>query len=755
MYSTADELDADHYSDFLATTAFLFDDKDRVGDLEHALADLRICLTSTGAAGAQQACARIEQHLRSVMVRTERLAATPDRDGMLLEVDTTTSIEPVDVHAYLRLGELAEAVKFHEPTEFWKSSPYLFNFMERYKLKEALELGVETGILEGDLGPGPGLLDWEDVDAYQGIDPENCRLRWLLNDLDSHEAYDLLWIPASFRYYDAATVYERESARTFTKRLLFSGWAVVPKVVSTLVSYEAERRAYGSTRHKYSTEYRARGGRRLDYRLVGDRPAAMTAFLFVWPSPVLAELGDPAGFAASRPPIDRLLDEVGLRLNERLQHLLDAAPTSGPVDQRWYWAAPLLLDQLTHPEVLDDWFGMEDAEKNWSGDEAARGWLRHTEEAWDMLSDGPESLGRVPDDLVEVLAEIAVGGPAICSLRAIARSSGLSWTDPRMLTAAARAAWGFRSFFGAPDVTAVVDGRADEDDVDEDDGRIPYWREAVRHCVGGNLQSVLDEHAHVLRDWLGFVLIEDDEDRVKAAQAIAGRMVEALEIRTSTFRVDIPRQNGMRTVLEERRMRSRFAVAFGNQRLEGGGEARVDSVSAAFNSPFWPFVLTSTSIGQEGLDFHLWCHSVVHWNLPSNPVDLEQREGRVHRYKGHAVRRNIAETLGATVVLDPGSDIWDQLFEEASGLREAEDSEMVPYWVFNQGSAKIERYVPLPPFSRDAAHLPRLRKSLAAYRLAFGQPRQDELLEFLGEHHDADELLALCDTLRIDLSPPS
>ncbi len=35
-------------------------------------------------------------------------------------------------------------------------------------------------------------------------------------------------------------------------------------------------------------------------------------------------------------------------------------------------------------------------------------------------------------------------------------------------------------------------------------------------------------------------------------------------------------------------------------------------------------------------------HSIVHWNLPSNPVDLEQREGRIHRYKGHALRKNIA-----------------------------------------------------------------------------------------------------------------
>ena len=65
----------------------------------------------------------------------------------------------------------------------------------------------------------------------------------------------------------------------------------------------------------------------------------------------------------------------------------------------------------------------------------------------------------------------------------------------------------------------------------------------------------------------------------------------------------------------------------------------------AFNSPFWPFVLATTSVGQEGLDFHQYCHAVVHWNLPANPVDLEQREGRVHRYKGHAIRKNIARCI--------------------------------------------------------------------------------------------------------------
>ena len=43
--------------------------------------------------------------------------------------------------------------------------------------------------------------------------------------------------------YDAGSVYESPEAAGFTKRLIFSGWAVVPKVVSSLVSFEAERRA--------------------------------------------------------------------------------------------------------------------------------------------------------------------------------------------------------------------------------------------------------------------------------------------------------------------------------------------------------------------------------------------------------------------------------------------------------------------------------------------------------------------------------
>jgi len=483
----------------------------------------------------------------------------------------------------------------------------------------------------------------------------------------------------------------------------------------------------------------------------------MTAFLLIWPSVTLAELGDPRPRAPGpRVGAADLLANIEARVREALKPLTESAPAEGAVDQRWYWAAPLFLDQRAHPSVTELLLA-DDAAFYWEGNAPGDGFFAHLVEARSMAASGPATLGRVPEDLPRMLAELALGGPAQCALRAIGAVVGLPLTDDSTMSNAAWVASAFRSFFNAPEVTGIVIGhRAEALDTEEAAAR--YWRDVIHHSIDGNLQAVLDEHAHMLREWRGHLDLADDDRRHAAADDVAETLAEALEARTSSFRVDVPRSgDGHGVALDPRRMRTRFAVAFGNQTLEEGGEARVESVSTAFNSPFWPFVLTSTSVGQEGLDFHLWCHAVVHWNLPTNPVDLEQREGRVHRYKGHAVRRNIAATLGADVFADGlalGCDPWDELFERATTLRQDGDGEMVPYWVFHQGPAKIERHVPVLPFSKEAVALPRLRKTLAAYRLAFGQPRQEELIEFLGADRSDTDLLDLASRLRIDLSPP-
>lgn len=789
MYTTSGELEGDHYKDFLDTCSFLYGDPARVERLQGRFRELRTALTSRDSLDRATAiCRDVEADLRGVMARTERLAATPNRDGMLEETEAPTAVSPDDLRAYVRIGGLAEAVAHHEPTEYWKSAPYLVNFMEAYKLKHAVVEAAERGVFDGEaLDPGPGLLSWDDVEEYRQIDPQNARLRWLLDDLERRRAFELLWVPASMRYYDTGSVYESPEAAGFTKRLIFSGWTVVPKVVSSLVSFEAERKAFAGRDHNYTADYAHRGGGRLDLRTTartsaeprpgeasGDRrAAAMTAFILTWPSPSLAELGDPrpsgarpappshgaagpghTGAGRERPQASELIADVEARMGVAVEPLVRYAPDAGAIDQRWYWAAPLFLDKERHSSAVEVLLGPHGAYYLGGGSSDGQGLHTHMAEARAVLDQGVEALGRPPDDLPQVLAQLAVGGPAQCALRSINSVVGLEISHEGVLANAAWVGAALRNFFGAPETTAIVVGGQPENGAGHE-GVARYWQEVLRHCIDGNLQAVLDEHSHVLRDWLGFLSLNTEDQRVEAADEIAYKLADALDLRTSSYRVDIPgrERDGPGVELHPHRMRSRFAVAFGHQTLDEGGEARIEAVSKAFNSPFWPFVLASTSVGQEGLDFHLWCHAVVHWNLPSNPVDLEQREGRVHRYKGHAVRRNIATTFGPSLLdegLAAGADPWSELFDLAVAARGADDDEMVPYWVFHRGAARIERLVPCIPFSREAAALPRLRKTLAAYRLAFGQPRQEELVELLGRNFTKEQL----ERLRIDLRPP-
>jgi hypothetical protein len=191
---------------------------------------------------------------------------------------------------------------------------------------------------------------------------------------------------------------------------------------------------------------------------------------------------------------------------------------------------------------------------------------------------------------------------------------------------------------------------------------------------------------------------------------------------------------------------SRFALRYGARRQDQEA-ARQPEVRAAFNSPFWPFVLASTSAGQEGIDFHWWCSCVVHWNLPANPVDFEQREGRIHRYGGHAIRRNLAARHRATALASGRSDIWAAAYDAARAESGA-IGDFAPCWVY-PGPAKIERQVLPYPLSRDGPKLAQLPRDLALYRLALGQPRQEDLLTLL-RRTNTDQAA----NTALDLRPP-
>jgi hypothetical protein len=92
------------------------------------------------------------------------------------------------------------------------------------------------------------------------------------------------------------------------------------------------------------------------------------------------------------------------------------------------------------------------------------------------------------------------------------------------------------------------------------------------------------------------------------------------------------------------------------------------------------------------------------------------------------------------------------MFDAAEAARHPGANDLEPYWLL-PGEARIERHVPAFALSRDRRMLDALRRSLVVYRMAFGQPRQEELITYLLEHLPREKIDALLKVLTIDLSP--
>lgn len=754
----------DHFKDFVRTSEFLLGGD--VADFRSELRDYREAILGGGELDAgliSRRRHRVEARLRRVMSRTERLGSTADRSGMLHQaVVPPGEVTPGDVRTYLAFDTVSRSLGSGDGVEYWKSAPYPLSFMDGYDVKRKLRAaadGSAAADIAAALRDGDGLLDPELLTRYEALDPGNARLRGLAGDMISSGAWQLLWIPASLPYYAPHGVWAKPGLDSLTKRLVFSSWTVVPQAVASVLSYEAERRMMRSRDPNVRNTADARKRRRtlLQFRRVEDRPASMSTLALVYPSPALAQLTDPQAIAVTRqreghrPTAEEVLRTARQRVHHELRALLRAAPKDGPADEDWYWAAPVLIEQRLDPEGLAAFFARSDralaqvwasAEGTEDGEDVANLAL-HVRRMRQLVA-APSGLGRVPDDLEEIIALLGVAGPANVALRALSRGASAR-ADLKLLAirdAACRVAWGFRSLFGLPEVMSLVRGRSGTEHA--------YWVRVLYYCRDGNLQAVLDEYGHVLPEWMG-LLQETPQSR---AARVAEGIVAALTIRAPLYGYDAITTTDSTVAITPQRLRSRFALRFGvDSQEEEGAVQRSGQVRAAFNSPFWPFVLVTTSIGQEGLDFHQYCHAIVHWNLPANPVDFEQREGRVHRYKGHAVRRNVAEKHTAEAFGRSG-DPWAAMFAAAAASHEARgQKEIVPYWIY-EGAHRIERYVPVLPLSREIEQLEQLKKSLALYRMVFGQPRQEDLLAWIEDRIPPDEREAMMAAMRIDLTPP-
>ena len=109
---------------------------------------------------------------------------------------------------------------------------------------------------------------------------------------------------------------------------------------------------------------------------------------------------------------------------------------------------------------------------------------------------------------------------------------------------------------------------------------------------------------------------------------------------------------------------------------------------------------------------------------------------RVHRYKGHAFRKNIAERYGLAALADKhgDGDPWQLLFQIATLGKANGHSDLIPYCVFEEGSARVECRIPVLPYSKKVGKLKRPKRGLALYRTVFGQSRQEDLLFSLSQN---------------------
>lgn len=729
--------EGDHYQDFLETLSFLYGREkgpEAAATLAHEMRAFRGLLHTLpqSHASAVEARQTIERCLRRVIARTERVASTVKRDSMMSEPSITVSIAPADLAQASAVSQVARTLDAPEIIEYWKSSPYLLNFMRHYSLKRLLENQVDapsTALRIAIQAARPAMLNHSAIDAYAPLDPANGRMRAIMDDIFGQHLEQNLWIPAAMPYYGEAQV-----GAPLTKALIFSSWSMVPDAIAALLSYEAERRmGVGESGRRYFEQHRLRP---LQFRRDQDRLTGLRALLLIYPSPTLAKLADPlavlseTGAALS---LEGMRSAVGNRLKPALDALRDGV-VSHQDTLSAEWAAPAVIDDLlgVRPRA---WLESPQGMRGLASEDAFHDHVAELAKAVET-----HDIGSAPDDLPDLLVDVGLGSPAVCALRALKRiAPELAWDDSRLLSAAAEVAWSFRALFNQHDAVALL--RRDTDD--------HYWRRVLIYCAQHNLQAVLDEYAHYLVDAEGLGASPAEERAIGVARA----MSQALAIRPSQIDIDDVQVDGESLAISKFQMRGRFAMRLADYKDEDGTVARLGGVRDAFNSPFRPFVLATTSVGQEGLDFHPYCYRVYHWNLPGNPVDLEQREGRVHRFKSHAVRLNLAEHQSASL-MGQGcipDDPWKLMFERARS-EASDDLDLIPFWIY-EGSVRIERRVLMLPFSREVTRLAWLKRSLTIYRLAFGQPRQDDLLEYLASltHEGMDE--AQLKQLQIQLQP--
>lgn len=708
-----------HHEEFFDLVEFLYGSneqaKQKRTECQAQLAELRKEL-HRGQPNSEEAIAarnRVEELLTPIVARTER--ASYFANGKAENYShLPAELHPDDLKIYRHLSQSLAEEHRSSAVSYWTSIPLPMQTMGNSYITWRQAIPQPAGEIP--------IVELKARDRFKVMQNwPHPRLRAIKQELVPTDQLALPWMPPSLSWWSLRGAWSNYQ-KTTGKVLIFSRFRAVPQSVAAFLSYDLESTLMKGQKLKYVDATRRRV-----LQATTDRYNLLALFN---PSPWLVESTDP--LATKSQDLDEIKQHMQRQIRRALKQL--GIPVRKPGKRR-------LLPQRKRPswQLLGQ---IEVKAGHWPWINTAWWQLHQDIQRQDNRAENPDvGLGRLlqrwkqevttpldsvtPEEVVE-LAEFALNAPGVVLGRALRRHWPAAVTRQGYQTTL-RVVWnGLRNYLDQRWFFISLKSK------DEDEESYP---EAIRQAViDGNLEAVLDEHLWII-----------SQLRSLSAEALARELEQGLSLRTSVFNLHQADDKSAKTFT----LRCHVALPFiqtqaktqvSNVEDEGYrvSTLRADEIRKSFNSPFWPHVLATTSVGQEGLDFHVWCHSLVHWDLCSNPVDLEQREGRIQRFGGLAVRQAIAGKLGQQALRQTkaGESPWQRLGSLAEQQLK-DDSGLAPWWVCE--GAAIKRYIFDVPLSEQARRLEWVQGQRLLYRLVLGQPNQEDLVEIIARQHQLSD----------------
>lgn len=645
---------------------------------------------------ARKAVSDVESLLRPVMARTERLMHPHGKDDGHTLLPKAPLVA-ADLQSFRHFNESLDERDRTYAASYWSSIP-----MPMQTMGNRYEVWARSNPV---IAPRLPALDVEKRDKFRLPGPwPHPKLRAVM-DMAKPEALALPWVAPSLPWWDLAGPWCRPEAIR-GKILVFSRFRAVPPALSAALSYEVERKYL----HSKPFEYPDVPKRRM-LQATGERMPLLAAF---HPSLLIASSIDPLlAKSASRKDIHA---SIKSQLTELLRERLGIEIENRSIRKRPVWqlmagleaSAGVFDKRIATWRVMQARIGRATQEDGESEDSAGQSGLARLIDKW---LEADQQIVAISEAELDELVNHAWSAPGIILARALARHWSTALDESNFEHLLTTSWQGLRTYLDQRWFAALLGGSEKN-----------YLRQLQIACIDGNLESVLDEWFWMLGTTQGRKGA-DLCDELMGVARIRGSDVHLHDVSSKS------KESGFT-------LRAHAALPFIDMRqrqLEMDTEAkpiRNDELRRAFNSPFHPHVLTTTSVGQEGLDFHGWCRTVVHWDLAPNAADLEQREGRIQRFAGLAIRREIAQRIGRRAIdydtsnLSPWRDMAikaDQEMGDASG--------MAPWWVCE--GARIDRCVFDVPASEQRAKLDELHAQRGLYRIVIGQPYQEDLMALL------------------------